>query len=29
MFFPLPLELRESEIWDINNYISLIIIYTF
>ena len=28
-FFPLPLKLRESEIWDINNYISLIIIYTF
>lgn len=26
MFLPLPLKLRESEIWDIFDYISLIII---
>ena len=28
-FFPLPLKLRESEIWDIRGLFSLIIIYTF
>ena len=27
--FPLPLKLRKSEIWDICDYISLIIMYTF
>ena|GEM_PF-3635869 len=29
MFFPLPLKLRESEIWDIRGLFSLIIMYTF
>lgn len=28
-FFPLPLKLRESEIWDIRGLFSLIIMYTF
>ena len=27
--FPLPFKLRESEIWDIRGYFSLIIMYTF
>ena len=29
MFFPFPLKLRKSEIWDIRGYFSLIIMYTF
>ena len=29
MFLPLSTKLRESEIWDIRGYFSLIIMYTF